>query len=127
MLGINIRTDNILGLSYADLIVDGLKRYETRDTNSLKPYIGRCVAIVRTGEGKALAIGTVEIGEPIVVGPAQFRELQALHLVPAGSMFDIKPDGIKYLYPLTNPKRFEPRPVAHGIIARKVITDVCMP
>lgn len=127
MLGINIKTDNISGLSYADLIIDGLKRYETRDTNSLKPYIGRCVAIVRTGEGKAQAIGTVEIGEPLVVGSAQFRELQALHLVPAGSMFDIKPGGIKYLYPLANPKRFDPRPVAHGIIARKVITDVCMP
>ena len=119
MIGVNVNSKSI---PYADLIIDGLKLYETRNSNSLKPYIGQRVAIVRTGAGKAQAIGTVEIGEPLVVGPEQFRELQALHLVPEGSTFDIQPGGTKHLYPMRNPRRFtQARPVGHGIIARQVL------
>ena len=115
MIGINV------GGGYAAHIIDGRKLYETRDTNSLRPYINRRVAIVQTGDGKAQAIGMVTIGEPLVVNEEQFRAMQHLHLVPEGGKFDIQPGGVKYLYPMVNPERIDPRPVGHGIIARKVL------
>jgi predicted transcriptional regulator len=119
MIGININSKTI---PYADLIIDGLKLYETRNKDTLRPYVGRRVAIVRTGTGKAQAIGTVAIGKPIMVTQEQFRQLQTLHLVPEGSEFDIKPEGTKYLYPMLKPMRFaHPRPVGLGIIARQVL------
>lgn len=118
MIGINI---NSKGLPYADLIIDGRKLYETRNKDTLRPYVGRRVAIVRTGTGKAQAIGTVAVGEPIIVAEEQFRQLQSLHLVPAGDKFDIQPGGVKYLYPMLEPHRLDPRPVGHGIIARRVL------
>ncbi len=115
MIGINVRG------GYAAHIVDGRKLYETRDTNSLRPYVHRRMAIVQTGDGKARAIGMVTIGEPIIVDEGQFRAMQHLHLVPKGDKFDIKPGGVKYLYPMVDPERIDPRPVGHGIIARKVL------
>ena len=59
MLGINVR--NTKDESFADLIVDGLKTIETRESKSLHPYMGQRVAIIRTGLGKAVAIGEVTI------------------------------------------------------------------
>lgn len=118
-IGINVRSDG--DIDYADLIVDGKKRLETRNTDSLRPYVGRRVAIVRTGRGKAEAIGSATVGEPIVADEKKFRKLEQQHLVPQGSAFDIKPDSTKYLYPMIDPVRFtEPKTVGHGIIGRKV-------
>jgi len=118
MIGININSKTV---PYADLIIDGRKLYETRNKDTLRPYVGRSVAIVRTGKGKAQAIGTVTIGEPIIVTQEQFRAMQHLHLVPEGDKFDIKPGGVKYLYPIADPERIAPRPVGRGIIARQVL------
>ena len=118
-IGINVRSDG--NIDYADLIVDGRKRLETRNTDSLRPYVGKRVSIVRTGKGKAMAIGAVTIGEPIVADEKKFRKLEKQHLVPAGSKFDIQPDGEKYLYPMIDPERYdEPKSVGHGIIGRQV-------
>jgi hypothetical protein len=48
--------------------------------------------------------------------------MQDKHLVPEGSMFDIEAEGQKYLYPLSNSRRFDQElDVGHGIKARKVI------
>jgi hypothetical protein len=119
MLGINVKTDKKSGIRYADLIVDGIKTYESRDSDSLRAYIGKRVAIVRTGEGKASAIGEVTIGKPIVVNEKQFRKMQALHLVPRESQFDIK--NKKYLYPMIDVVRYTTEySVGLGIVARKV-------
>lgn len=120
-IGINVRSDTEAGLSYADLLVDGEKTYETRATDSLRPYVGRTIGIVRTGEGKAKAIGTVKIGEPIKVGESKFKLMRSQHLVPAGSAFDIEKGGEKYLYPVTEAKRFdEEYDVEHGIVGRAI-------
>ena len=121
MIGINVRSDG--PIRYADLIVDGIKTLETREHDSLAPYVGKQVAIIRTGEGKAQAIGTAIIGKPIYIPSLKaFRALQDLHMVPAGSKFDIKPGGVKILYPLAGAMRWpKPRPVAqYGIVAREV-------
>jgi hypothetical protein len=121
-IGINVRSDQKSGLRYADEIVDGNKKYETRDSDSLRPYVGKRIAIVRTGEGAAKAIGEVTVGEPILVDETQFNEMRSEHLVPAGSTFDIKPGSKKYLYPMLDPVRFdEEKDVGAGIVARKVI------
>jgi hypothetical protein len=79
------------------------------------------VAIVRTGEGKAKAIGEVTVGEPKVVNQRQFRAMEDEHKVPKGSRFDINTP-TKHLYPMHDPVRYEEeRDVGHGIVSRQVI------
>ena len=123
-IGINVNQDG--DNKYADKIVDGKKTLETRASDSLRPYVGKRVAIVRTGEGPAKAIGAVTIGEPIkVTTQKQFDKYRDQSLVPKDSKFDIAPGGVKYLYPLENPVRYETeRDVGQGIVARKVIVPV---
>jgi hypothetical protein len=121
VMGINVATDRKSGRSYADMIVDGHKTFESRNSDTLRPYVGKRVAIVRTGEGKAKAIGEVTIGEPMVVNKQKFRALEDKHHVPEGSAFDINTP-TKHLYPLHDPVRYEEeRDVGHGIVSRKVI------
>jgi len=120
-MGVNVANDTVAGVRYADLLADGKKVYETRETDSLRPYVGKIVAIVRTGEGTAKAIGTMVIGEPIKVDAEQFRAMRDQHLVPEGSEFDVKAGGEKYLYPITEAKRFDQEhDVGRGIVARRV-------
>jgi len=119
-IGINVRNDK--DIDYASLIVDGKKKYESRKTDSLRPYVGKTVGIVRTGNGPAVAIGQVTIGEPIIVDAEKFNKLRNQHLVPQGSKFDIDSDGTKYLYPMINPVRWDnEKPIKHkGIVSRKI-------
>ena len=121
VMGVNVASDRKHNLNYADLIVDGHKTIESRNSDTLRPYVGKRVAIVRTRAGKAKAIGEVTIGEPIVANKKQFRNMESHHLVPKGSTFDIKTP-TKHMYPLSEPVRYdEERDVGHGIISRKVI------
>jgi hypothetical protein len=121
VMGINVASDRKAGIHYADLIVDGKKTIETRNSDTLRPYVGKRVAIVRTGSGPAKAIGEVTIGEPMVANKAKFRAMQSKHMVPEGSMFDITTP-TKHLYPLHSPVRYDDeRDVGHGIVSRKVI------
>ena len=121
-IGINVNQDGTN--QYADKIVDGKKTLETRASDSLRPYVGKRVAIVRTGDGPAKAIGAVTIGEPIRVSTQkQFDQYRDQTLVPKDSKFDIAPGGVKYLYPVENPVRYATElDVGLGIVARKVIT-----
>lgn len=123
-IGINVNQDG--NNKYADKIIDGKKTLETRASDSLRPYVGKRVAIVRTGEGPAKAIGAVTIGEPIkVTTQKEFDKYRDQTLVPKDSKFDIAPGGVKYLYPLENPVRYATeRDVGQGIVARKVIVPV---
>ena len=119
-IGINVRCDG--SIDYAGLIISGFKTMESRNSNSLRAYIGKRVAIVRTGQGKALAIGEITIGEPLTVNELDFRMMFNSHLVPENSRFDIKPGKVKFLYPLLNPTRYEqPLNVGLGIVSRKII------
>ena len=123
VMGINVASDRKAGIHYADLIVDGKKTIETRNSDTLRPYVGKRVAIVRTGAGPAKAIGEVTIGEPMVANKAKFRAMQSKHMVPEGSMFDITTP-TKHLYPLHSPVRYDDeRDVGHGIVSRKVIHE----
>ena len=120
MMGINVRCDS--GLDYAGLIVNGAKTLETRRTNSLRPWIGQRVGIVRTGRGKAHLVGYAVIGEPVMLDHAAFRQAEDRHLVPSGSAFDAQAGETKYCYPLRDAERLTaPEPVtSRGIIARKL-------
>jgi GNAT superfamily N-acetyltransferase len=119
-IGINVRSDG--NIDYASLIVDGKKKYESRRTDSLRPYVGKTVGIVRTGNGPAVAIGQVTIGEPIIVDVEKFNKLRNQHLVPQGSKFDIDSDSTKYLYPMIDPVRWDnEKTIKHrGIVSRKI-------
>jgi len=122
-IGINV---NQGGSSFADKIISGEKKFETRESDSLRAYVGKRVGIIRTGEGKAKAIGDVTLGEPIVVSsPEEFAKLRDLHLVPEGSKFDIKQGGVKYLYPIENPVPYgvEKDVAKYGIVSRKILGE----
>ena len=120
MMGINVRCDS--GLDYAGLIADGAKTLETRRTNSLRPWIGQRVGIVRTGRGAARLVGYAVIGEPVMLDHAAFREAEDQHLVPFGSAFDAQAGETKYCYPMRDAERLAvPVPVtSRGIIARRL-------
>jgi hypothetical protein len=118
-IGINI---NDAGQNFTEQIVAGDKTIETRDTDSLRPYVGKRVGIVKTGVGPATLVGYATIGEPVVYNNAtEFRADQDKHLVAEGSQFDIKEGGVKYGYPLTNVESVTPTSVtSQGIVARKI-------
>ena len=120
MMGINVRCES--GMDYAGLIVDGAKTLETRRTNSLRPWVGQRVGIVRTGRGPAHLVGYAVIGEPIVMDHAAFREAEDQHLVPSGSAYDAQAGETKFCYPMRDAERLTaPEPVtSRGIIARKL-------
>jgi hypothetical protein len=106
--GINVRSDG--DINYADLIVSGDKKLETRKSDSLRPYVGSRVGIVQTGVGSPKLLGYADIGEPTVVDGKEFDALRDQHLVPKGSDFDIVQGGTKHVYPLTNAEKL-PSPV----------------
>jgi hypothetical protein len=120
-MGINVRYDAGSGIDYAEEIVSGRKTLETRNTDSLRPYVGQRVGIVRTGRGPAEAIGSVVIGEPVIADQAEFDRTRSQHLVPAGSTFDIRPGGTKFMYPVSSPEVFDQSvTVGRGIVARRL-------
>jgi hypothetical protein len=118
MMGINI---NDKTQHYTAQILSGEKTIETRRTNSLRPYVGKRVGIVRTGRGRATLVGYATIGEPIrYENRPQFAADYARHRVAAGSPHDCGPEG-KYGYPLIDVETVEPSPVtSRGIVARRL-------
>ena len=122
MMGINVATDG--DLIYSDLIVTGQKMYETRDSNSLAPYVGQRVGIIETKRGsKARLVGFVDVGAPMVVGSVGFDALSRCHLVPEFSKYDIKKGQQKWLYPMINPEKLTESIDAsetRGIVARNI-------
>lgn len=121
MMGINVR--NTKDKPFADLIVDGLKTIETRESNSLHPYLDDRIAIVRTGMGKAFAIGEVTItGFSWTNSESIFNSYEDMHMVEKGNLFYIKQNVGKYMYFLDNAVRYKtPVAVGKGIVARQLI------
>jgi len=118
MMGINI---NDKTQPFTAQILSGEKTVETRRTNSLHPYVGQRVGIVRTGRGKATMVGYATIGEPIrYEHQKQFAADYARHRVAAGSPHDCGTDG-KFGYILIDVEATTPRPVtSRGIVARRI-------
>jgi len=124
-IGVNIRSKK---QDFADQIINGKKTIETRNSNSLKPYIGKRIGIVKTGRGRALLIGYATIGEPkIYNNEEEFDADYDKHLVSADDKdFYIKKGKIKYGYPITGVEVLdEPKEIhSHGIISRKINSQI---
>ena len=117
-MGINI---NDSAEKWTEFLLTGEKTIETRNTNSLKPYVGKVMGIIRTGVGKAHLVGIVRLGEPIVYTTLeQFRADADRHGIQEGSGYDWK--GKKYGYPVEVLHKLDtPVPVdSLGIVARKI-------
>jgi len=122
MMGININSRH---QDFTGQILAGEKTMETRRTQSLRPYVGRRVGIVRTGCGQAMLVGYATVGEAIHYGTVEeFRADEGRHRVAAGSRFDWSPGG-KYGYALLDVVACDPVPVtSRGIVARRVDAEV---
>jgi hypothetical protein len=120
-VGININDSK---QNFTAEILSGNKTIETRDSNSLKSFIGQEVGLIRTGKGKAEVVGYATVGEPVVYNNrAEFKKDQSKHLVKTGSDYDIRTGKTKYGYPLTNVRKVSPFPVtSKGIVSRKIDT-----
>ena len=119
--GVNVR--NEADARFADLIVDGKKTVETRNTDSLRAAVGQRIRITRTGEGDAEYIGEATVGEPVIYNnEKEFRSDAKRHLVQPGSGFDIQQGGIKYGYPMLDAERYAepiPAPRVRGRVMSK--------
>jgi hypothetical protein len=106
-------------------ILSGEKTIETRVPNSLKPYIGKTVGIVRTGKGKATLVGVMKIGEPkFYKTRKEFDADYDKHRVGKDSPHYIGPEG-KYGYPLSEVKPVKPRTLdTKGHVARVIAKSV---
>lgn len=109
MIGIHINDSEV---PYTQLIMDGIKRVETRFKPTLRPFVGQRVAIIRTGKGEATIVGTVFIAEPqIWLSAEEFDSIRNLHCVPKGSKQDT--DKGKWCYLLKDPQKLE-KPIVIG-------------
>lgn len=116
--GINI---NDRSQPFTDLILDGLKTIETRDSRSLDSVVGKRVGIIRTGKGPAILVGYVTVGQPFFYkNQKEFDRDWKRHQVGSESPFYIGHNG-KWGYPLTDPERTKPRIVTNrGIVIRNL-------
>ena len=117
MLGINI---NCKTQDFISQILNGDKTIETRNTPSLRSYVGKRIGLVKTGCGKAMLCGYATIIREIhYKNEEEFRHDENKHLVQKGSSYDIVTE--KYGYLLSDVVRIEPVEVnGKGIIARKL-------
>lgn len=119
MMGINI---NCKHQDFIDQILGGYKLIETRDTCSLRPYIGQRVGLIETGKGAATLRGYATItGYVLYSSEADFRGAQDLHQVKPGSKYDIPVGGCKYGFFLEDVEACEPVKISsRGIVARQL-------
>lgn len=107
--------------AFTELILAGLKTEETRKTHSLDSLIGKKVAIIRTGKGKATIVGTCTIeGFTEYRNEEDWRAAFERHRVECGSPYDFK--GFKVGYILRNVERLaDPVPCkSRGIVIRNI-------
>jgi hypothetical protein len=123
LMGINI---NDTHQDYTGQILRGEKTVETRDTQSLNPYVGRRIALFRTHDNKSvptLVVGHATVGEPIHYPDADsFDADYERHRVASDSLhhFTRAKYGEKYGYPMLDPVALD-RPMlvnSKGNVAR---------
>jgi hypothetical protein len=114
-IGFNVNDSE---MPWTDMILQGKKTIETRDNDSLRPYVGERVGIIRTGKGTATLVGYCTIGEPKVYRTnEEFRADNSKHQIPAGPEWDLQPGAVKYGYPLSDVETTDPKQVnSRGIV-----------
>lgn len=118
-MGINI---NCKKYAFIDWMFQHLKTVETRNTPSLRPYVGQRVGLVQTGRGKAMLRGYATIAEEIRYNTeAGFYNDAWRHMIDRTMLKYIFKNGVKYGYVLTDIEEIDPVPVnTRGIVARKI-------
>lgn len=119
---------NVKHQDFVGQILSGEKTIETRDTNSLKPYINKRVGLIATGiKGDRHVYGFATVGEPLLYKTKKhFDGDYSKNKVGKESPYHISNsrNKEKYGYPLTqvevlkNPRRLQKGP--SGIISRKI-------
>ena len=107
---------------WTQMILQGVKTIETRDSDSLQPHVGERVGIVRTGQGPAMLVGYCTLGEPKVYQTDEAWQADAqLHRVEGA----LAPGAVKYGYPLSNVEPVDPpQPVtSQGRVFRRLAMD----
>lgn len=107
--------------AFTEMILAGLKTEETRKSHSLDSLIGKTVAIVRTGRGKAVIVGTCTIdGFTEYRNEEDWSAAYNRHRVERGSKYDFT--GFKVGYILRDVERLaEPVPCkSRGIVIRNI-------
>ena len=115
--GINI---NCKHQDFIKQILEGKKTIETRNTPSLRTYVGERIGLIKTGCGKAMLCGYATITREIhYKNEEEFRHDEDKHLVSKGSVYDIVTE--KYGYVLSDVVRIKTVEVkSKGIVSRKI-------
>ena len=117
-IGVNINDDVA---PFTEYILNGEKTIETRNTPTLRPYVGKRIGIIKTGKKiKATLVGYVNIDKEIVYDSKEkFDKDYSKHLVGGDSPYFF--DNIKFGYSLKDPERISPTPItSKGIVSRKL-------
>lgn len=105
---------------FIDLIIKGLKLYETRNRNTLKSLIGKTIYIAETGKGKRPIIRCrCVITECLTITDRKtYNQYRQWTRVEKGSCFDFIPGQTKkkVLYKLENVQACKPFPVPENVI-----------
>lgn len=97
MYGIYINCKNT---PFIDLIIKGLKPYETRTRNVLASLVGKRVALIETGKGcpTIRAMATIESARTVSYGDVVARTAACI----IGTPYDVVPGKSKVFYKLAN-------------------------
>ena len=107
--------------AFTEQILTGVKTEETRKSHSLDSLIGKRVAIIRTGRGKAVIVGTCTIeGFTEYRNDEDWNAAYNRHRVERGSKYDFT--GFNVGYVLRNVRRLA-EPIqckSKGIVIRNI-------
>lgn len=98
-------------IGYASAIVSGDKVIETRARDMLASCVGERVAVIRTGKGKPVIIGYVDIWQKMFCPVYEFNRFQWAHLVPPESRYSCHGRG-KWFYYLAWAEKCDPIPLS---------------
>ena len=104
---------------FVDLIIKGLKLYETRNRNTLKRFIGKAIYLAETGKGKRPIVRCCcTITDIITItDKATYNSYRKLTRIKPGSCYDFNSDTKKkVLYRLDNVQQCTPFPVPGNAI-----------
>lgn len=107
--------------AFTEQILTGVKTEETRKSHSLDSLIGKRVAIIRTGRGKAVIVGTCTIeGFTEYRNEEDWSAAYNRHRVERGSKYDFT--GFKVGYVLRNVQRLADHVPCNsrGIVIRNI-------
>ena len=110
--GIFINEDGCI--RYAEAIVSGIKKVETRSRNMLKNLVGERVAIVRTRRGKSpVVVGYAYITAAWKYDAEQMNNIRSFTLIPVGSKFDT---GARWCYWMSSAEKCDPYPLPKNAV-----------